>query len=99
MQYRAVIGPFTGRNTVSRYLCIMGLIDKLLCRKCRAEEETSGHVLRKCEALVTFRHNYLGSFFLDPRGLRNEPGGNLELYKGQDSLDSEFCLRDTYGLF
>jgi hypothetical protein len=49
----------------------MGLIDNPLCRKGGAEEETSAHVLRKREALVTLRHHYLGSFFLDPERVRN----------------------------
>jgi ribosomal protein L40E len=69
MQCRAVTVPLTGRNTVTRHPCIMGLIDNLLCRKCGAEEEISGHVLRKCETLVTLRHNYLVSFFLDQKGV------------------------------
>jgi hypothetical protein len=44
----------------------MGLSDSPLCRKGRAEEETSALVLCECEALATHRHTYLGSFFLDP---------------------------------
>jgi len=28
--------------------------------------QTSVHVLCACEALASFRHSYLGSFFLDP---------------------------------
>jgi hypothetical protein len=33
--------------------------------KCGTEEETSVHILCKCEALASLRHAYLGSFFLD----------------------------------
>ena len=49
MGFNAGFKGLTGRNAVTRHPCIMGLIDNLLCRKCGAEEETSGHVLRKCE--------------------------------------------------
>jgi len=74
----------------------MGLIDNLLCRKCGAEEETSGHVLRKCEILVTLRHNHLGSFFLDQRMFRNVSlGAFWNSIKGRDSLDSKSSLRGT----
>jgi hypothetical protein len=69
MQSRVVIGPLTRHNTLRRYLHIMGLRDSPLCRKCRAEEETSAHVLCECEALATHRHIYLGSFFLDPEDI------------------------------
>jgi hypothetical protein len=41
-----------------------------MCRKCGAEEETSVHILCECEALASFRHVYLGSFFLDPEDIR-----------------------------
>jgi len=33
------------------------------------KEETSAHILCKCEALVSFRHTYLGSFFLEPEDI------------------------------
>jgi len=50
----------------------MGLTDSPLCRRCGAEEEeTSVHVLCECEALVTSRHTYLGSFFLDPEDVKS----------------------------
>jgi len=44
---------------------IMGLFDSPLCRRCGAEEETA-HVPCECKALTSFRHTYLGSFFMDP---------------------------------
>jgi hypothetical protein len=56
---------------------IMGLRDSPLCRKCRAEEETSAHVLCECEALATHRHTYLGSFFLDPEDIRGRSLGAI----------------------
>jgi hypothetical protein len=28
------------------------------------------HILCECEALTSLRHAYLGSFFLDPEGIR-----------------------------
>jgi hypothetical protein len=48
----------------------MGLSADLTCRKCGTEEETSVHVLCKCEALASLRHRYLGSFFLNPEDIR-----------------------------
>jgi hypothetical protein len=74
-QPRAVVGVLTGHNTLRRHLHIMGLTDSPLCRKCGAEEETSAHVLCECEALVTLRHIYLGSFFLDPEDIRRQTLG------------------------
>jgi hypothetical protein len=43
----------------------MALINKPFCRKCDTEEENSVHILRECEALVSLRHAYLGSFSLN----------------------------------
>jgi hypothetical protein len=34
------------------------------------EEETSVYILCECEALASRRHQYLGSFFLDPEDIR-----------------------------
>jgi hypothetical protein len=65
MQSGVITGLLTGPNTLSRQLYLMGLIESGLCRKCGAEEETSVHVLCKCEALVTLRYHHLGSLFLD----------------------------------
>jgi len=48
----------------------MGLSNNSICRKCGTEGETSVHVLCACEALVSLRHSYLGSFFLDPEDIR-----------------------------
>jgi hypothetical protein len=44
-QSRAVISLHTGHNTLRRHLCLMGLINSPLCRRCAAEEEMSAHVL------------------------------------------------------
>ena len=38
---------------------------------CGTEEGTSVHVLCECEVLASFRHAYLGSFFLDGVGVTN----------------------------
>jgi len=40
------------------------------CRMCGTEEETSVHILCKCEALASLRHAHVGSFFLDPDDIR-----------------------------
>jgi hypothetical protein len=50
-------------------LILMGLINNPFCRKCGAEEETSVHILRECEALASLRPAYLSSFSLDPEDI------------------------------
>jgi hypothetical protein len=70
-QSRAVTGIITGHNTLRRYLHLMGLSDSPLCRRCGAEDETSGHILWECEALASLRHVYLGSFFLEPEDTKS----------------------------
>ena len=69
-QTTAVIGLLTGHNTLRRHLHVMGLSNDPACRKCGTEEETSVHILCECEALDSLRHQYLGSFFLDPEDIR-----------------------------
>jgi len=44
----------------------MGIGNDPRCRKCGTEEETSVHILCKCEAFASHRYIYLDSFFLDP---------------------------------
>ena len=71
-QSTAVTGLLTGQNTLRRHLHLMGLSDSPLCRRCGAEDETSAHILRKCEALASLRHAYLGSFFfLEPEDINS----------------------------
>jgi len=48
----------------------MGLSNNPICRKCGTEEETLIHILCECEALISLRFTYLGSFFLDPEDSR-----------------------------
>jgi hypothetical protein len=69
-QTRAVIGPLTGHNTLRRHLHLMELSNDPACRECGTEEEISVHILCECEALTSLRHQYLGSFFLDPEDIR-----------------------------
>jgi len=38
-------------------------------------EETSAHILCECEALVSLRNAYLGSFFLDLQDIKNRSLG------------------------
>ena len=70
-QYRVIIGLVTGRNNPRRHLYITVKIESPLCKKCEAEEETSGHAMCKCEALATLKHTYMGSFFLNLENVRN----------------------------
>ena len=68
-QSRAVTGLLTAHNTLRRRLRLMGLSDSPLCR-CGAEDETSAHMLCKCEALASHRHVYLGSI-LEPQDIKS----------------------------
>jgi hypothetical protein len=70
-QSRAVTGFLTGHNTLRRHLHLLGLLDSPLCRRCGAEEETSALILCEYEALASFKHEYLGSFFLEPEDIKN----------------------------
>jgi hypothetical protein len=74
-QSRVVIGLLTGHNTLCRHLHLMGLRDSSLCRKSGAEDETSAHILCRCEALASIRLAHLGSFFLEPEDIKRQ---NLE---------------------
>ena len=40
-------------------------------------EETSVHILCECEALASFRHIHLDSFFLDPEDIRKLSTGAI----------------------
>jgi hypothetical protein len=35
------------------------------------KEEPSAHILCECEALASFRHAHLGSFFLEPEDINS----------------------------
>jgi hypothetical protein len=70
-QSRVVTGLLTGHNTLRRHLHLVGLADSPLCRRCGAEDETSAHILCECEALASFTHMYLGSFFLEPEDIKS----------------------------
>ena len=56
---------------------MMRLIDSPLCKRCEAEKETSAQILFECEASVTLRPNYLGSFLLDPEDVRSPSPGAI----------------------
>jgi len=76
-QSRAVTGLLTGHNTLRRHLHLMGLLDSPLCRRCGAKNETSAHILGKCEALASLRHVNLGSFFLEPEDINSTSLGAI----------------------
>ena len=79
-QSRAVTGLPTGHNTLRRHLPRMGLSDSPLCR-CGAEDETSAHIFRECEALASLTHVYLGSF-LEPQGIKSVSLGAISKVTG-----------------
>jgi len=76
-QSRAVNGLLTGHNTLRRNLQLMWLSDSPLCRRCGAEDEISAHILCESEALVSLRHVYLGSFFLEPEDIKSLSLGTI----------------------
>jgi hypothetical protein len=50
---RAFIGLLSGHNTLRRRLHVMGLSNNPTRGKCGTEEETSVHILGKCENLAS----------------------------------------------
>jgi len=70
-QSRVVTSLLTEHNILTRHLHLTGLTNSPLYRRCEAEDETSAHILCEREALVSLRHVYLGSFFLDPVEIKN----------------------------
>jgi len=70
-QSRVVTGLLTGHNTLRRHLCLLGLLDSHLCRKCGVRKETSAHILYECEALASLKHAYLGFFLLEPEDIKS----------------------------
>jgi hypothetical protein len=69
MQSRVVIGLLTGHNTLRKYLDKIRLTNSPVCRRRRAVEETTSHVLCECKAFVTLTHT-LCSFFSDPEDVK-----------------------------
>ena len=55
----------------------MGLGNNPICRRYGVEEETSIHILCECEALVSLRHTYMDSFFLDPEDIKELAVGTI----------------------
>ena len=68
---RAVIAVLTGHNTLRRHLYLLELHDSPLCSKCGVGEENLAHILCECESLASFRHVYLGSFFLEAEDIKS----------------------------
>jgi hypothetical protein len=67
-QSRVVIGLLTGHNTLRRHLYVMGLSNNPTCRKCSTEEQTSVHILCKCEALASLLAYISGFLLFGPGG-------------------------------
>ena len=66
---------------------LWGWYNSPLCRMCGAQQETSAHIFCDCDVLVTLRHTYLGSFFLDPEDVRNlSLGAKWNFIKGTGFL-------------
>jgi len=55
-------------------MCVLRLIqhmDNYAILPSGVEEETSAHILCECDALASFRHVHLGSFFLEPEDIQS----------------------------
>jgi len=52
-QSKVVTGLLTGHNTLRRHFYFIGLFNNPTRRMCGTEEETSVHILCKCEALTS----------------------------------------------
>ena len=74
-QTKVVIGLLTGHNTLRRHLCMIGLGNDPMCRKCGTEEQTSVHILCEREVLALLRYIYLRSSFLDPDDIKKKVVG------------------------
>jgi hypothetical protein len=55
----------------------MGLTDSPMFRKCGVEDETSVHILCRCEALASIKQAYIGSFFLEPEDINSQTLGAI----------------------
>ena len=64
----------------------MGLTNSPLCRRCGAEDETSDHIPCECEALVSLRHAYFGSLFLDPEVVKSLSVGEISNFSKRTGL-------------
>ena len=99
MYSSVVIDLLTGHNTLIRHLHLMGLTNNPLSRRRGAEDETSAHILCKCEALASLRHVYLGSF-LDPEVIKSLSLGTIwNFSKGTGFPRTGTRLWGTKGLF
>jgi hypothetical protein len=99
-QSRVITSLLTGHNILRRHLHLIGLTNSPLCRRCEEEDETSAHILCECEALVSLRHVYLGSFFLDPVDIKNFSLGAIwNLSKRTGLPRTGIKLWGTKGLF
>jgi hypothetical protein len=97
IQARVITSLLTGHNTPEETSLHNRADKEPFVTKCSKEEETSAHVLCKCEALVTLRHTYQPP---PPRPRMLEiwawdlSGTSL---KGQGSQESESSLRGHQG--
>jgi hypothetical protein len=92
-QFRVVIGFLTGNDNLRRHLHFMELTNIHLCRRCGVKDETSARILCECEALISLRHAYLGSFFLVPEDIKRlslGPSGTLAKEQGSPELISDY---------
>ena len=66
---RAAMCLLTGHGGFNKHLTVMGLSDSSTCPLCGQEEDTSAHLLCKCEAVHHKRLWCLGQSYLEPKDI------------------------------
>ncbi|VEN56038.1 unnamed protein product [Callosobruchus maculatus] len=66
LRWNNISGPLTGHNTFRRHLFVMRVVNDPTCTWCGEEEESSAHILCRCETLGYHRQTMLGSRTLEP---------------------------------
>jgi hypothetical protein len=85
-QSRTVTGLLTGHNALRRHPYLLGPLDSPLSRRCGVREETSAHILCKCEVLASLRHAYLSSLFLEPTDIQSTSLGAIWSFSKDSGL-------------
>jgi len=77
-QAMVVIGLLAGHNTLRRHLCVMGLSNNPICRKCGIEEETSVHFCVRVSCWLHSDAHILAPSFWTLRALAKKLWGPFE---------------------
>lgn len=70
-QVRTVTSLLTRQGRLQKHSHTIGVSDTLICRKCGETEETTYHLLSKCNSMATQRLLVMGKSFPDPKDITN----------------------------